>query len=147
MKLVVQRCKQCEVIVNKKVVGNISGGFLALLGIGKSDTIKDVEYLAKKLATLRIFEDANGKMNLDASQVGAELLIVSNFTLYGTTKGTNRPDFFDAMMPSGAEILYNKFIDECNKYSFKKIQTGIFGAEMQVNLQGDGPVTILMESK
>jgi len=146
MKVVVQRCKNCQVSVYDKVTGNISNGFLVLLGIGKKDTQKQVQYIVKKLAALRIFEDDSEKMNLDIMQTQGEILIVSNFTLYGATKGTNRPDFFDAMPPAEAKVLYDSFVEECKKYKFKSVQTGIFGAEMQINMKCDGPVTIIIEN-
>ena len=147
MKAVVQRCKNAQVIVQNKSVGRISHGFLVLLGIGQTDTEWDIEYLAKKIAGLRVFEDENGKMNLNISQIDGEILIVSNFTLYGNCYDGFRPSFSDAMMPAKAEDFYNKFIQVCQKYPFKNIQTGVFGADMQVEIENDGPVTIIIETE
>ncbi len=147
MKAVIQRCHQAQVVVEGKVVGDIGKGFLVLLGVGATDTEWDIKYLTRKIAGLRIFEDENGKMNLNISQIGGELLVVSNFTLYGNAYDGFRPSFSDAMMPARAEEFYNKFVQECQQYDFKKIQTGVFGADMTIDIKNDGPVTILIESE
>ena len=147
MKAVIQRCRAANVIVDGKCVGEISHGFLVLLGVGETDTTWDIEYLARKIAGLRIFEDDKGKMNLNSSQVDGEILIVSNFTLYGNAYDGFRPSFSSAMMPARAEEFYNKFILECQKYNYRKIATGVFGADMKVNVNNDGPVTIIIESE
>ena len=148
MKAVIQRCLNAKVEVKNKVVGNIKNGFVVFLGIGKNDTDKDLDYLVKKISGLRIFEDDNCKMNLNISQVKGEMLVISNFTLYAKTSHGFRPDFFDSMMPQMAEDYYEKFIENCKKTgAFNKIEHGIFGADMKVSVENDGPVTIIMESE
>ena len=146
MKLVVQRVKNADVAVDDKIVGKINQGFLVLLGIKYSDTKKDVDYLVKKLINLRVFTDENDKMNLPLSAVNGELLIISQFTLYGDCKKSgNRPSFTEAAKPEIAIPLYEHFISECKK-QISVVQTGIFGADMKVNLLNDGPVTIIIDS-
>lgn len=147
MRAVVQRCKNAEVKVDGKSVGKISHGFMVLVGIGESDTDWDIEYLAKKIAGLRIFEDENGKMNYNIEKVNGEVLIVSNFTLYGNVYDGYRPSFTEAMMPAKAEEMYNKFVKECEKYPYKKVATGLFGGDMKIDIHNDGPVTIIIESE
>ena len=147
MKLVIQRVKNASVSVDEKIVGKINQGFLVLLGIHNSDTKKDVDYLVKKLINLRIFTDDNDKMNLSLQAVNGELLIISQFTLYGDCKKSgNRPSFSEAAKPDIAIPLYEYFVNECKK-QLPVVQTGIFGADMKVNLLNDGPVTIIMDSK
>lgn len=146
MKLVIQRVKHADVTVDKKIVGKINAGFLVLLGIKSTDTKEDVDYLVRKLVNLRIFTDENDKMNLSIQTVGGELLIISQFTLYGECKKSgNRPSFSDAAKPDIAIPLYEYFIEECKK-QVKVVQTGIFGADMKVNLLNDGPVTIIIDT-
>ena len=147
MRAVIQRCKEATVKVDEKIVGQIFHGFMVLLGIGEDDTDWDISYLARKIAGLRIFEDADGKMNYSIDKVDGELLIISNFTLYGNPYDGFRPSFSHAMMPAKAEDMYNKFIEECKKYPFKKVQTGQFGGDMQIDVHNDGPVTIIIESE
>lgn len=144
MKLVVQRVSNAKVEVNGEIVGNIGKGFLVLCGITHSDTKKEVEYLAKKVCNLRVFEDENGKMNLGLKDVDGELLIISQFTLYGDTTGGNRPSFIEAAKPEIANELYEYFLEKCREYDIK-VEKGIFGADMKVSLLNDGPVTIIME--
>ena len=146
MKLVIQRVKNASVSVDEKIVGKINQGFLVLLGIHNSDTKKDVDYLVKKLINLRIFTDDNDKMNLSLQAVNGELLIISQFTLYGDCKKSgNRPSFSEAAKPDIAIPLYEYFVNECKK-QLPVVQTGIFGADMKVSLLNDGPVTIIMDS-
>ena len=145
MRIVVQRVKHASVTIEKKMHGKINQGFLVLLGISSEDTQKDADYLIKKLVKLRIFEDENEKMNLDLSQVNGELLIISQFTLYANCKEGNRPSFIEAAKPDKAIPLYEYFVKECKK-SIKKVETGIFGADMKVELLNDGPVTIIIDS-
>ena len=146
MKLVVQRVKNASVDVDKKTVGKIGNGFLVLLGIKTSDTIQDADYLVRKLINLRIFTDENDKMNLALKDVNGELLIISQFTLYGDCKKSgNRPSFSEAARPEIAIPLYEYFVNECKK-QIPIVETGIFGANMKVNLLNDGPVTIIIES-
>lgn len=147
MKAVVQRSQNAELIINQKVTGFITSGLVVLLGIGESDTEADAVYLAKKLSGLRIFEDENQKMNLNVLDLSGEIMIISNFTLYGDVKHGFRPSFSKAMMPQRAEELYNFFIEECKKYPYKKIATGSFGADMKLKLLNDGPVTIIIDTK
>lgn len=147
MKLVVQRVANAEVSVDEKTVGKINKGFLVLLGIKNTDTKEDVDYLVRKLINLRIFTDENDKMNLSIQAVNGELLIVSQFTLYGDCKRSgNRPSFSDAAKPDIAIPLYEYFINECKK-QIPVVQTGIFGASMKVSLLNDGPVTIILDSE
>ena len=146
MKLVVQRVQNAEVKVDEKIVGKINKGFLVLLGIKTDDTIEDANYLVRKLVNLRVFEDENDKMNLALKDVNGELLIISQFTLYGDCKKSgNRPSFIDAARPDVAIPLYEYFVSECKK-QIPVVETGIFGADMKVSLLNDGPVTILIES-
>ena len=148
MRAVIQRCLSANVEVEGKIIGNIQNGFVVFLGIGKNDNEQDLMYMVKKISGLRIFEDENQKMNKSISQVNGEMLVISNFTLYGNTSHGFRPDFFDSMMPQRAEEYVNKFIEECKKTNcFKKINTGKFGADMKVTVVNDGPVTIIIESE
>jgi D-tyrosyl-tRNA(Tyr) deacylase len=146
MKLVIQRVKNSSVSVDGKEVGKINQGYLVLLGIKIGDTKEDADYLVRKLINLRVFEDEEGKMNLSIKQVNGELLIISQFTLYGECKKSgNRPSFTDAAKPEEAIPLYEYFIEECKK-EIPVVETGIFGADMKVNLLNDGPVTILIDT-
>ena len=146
MRLVVQRVTQSNVKVDDKVVGQINKGFLVLLGIQATDTKKDADYLVKKLINLRIFSDENDKMNLALKDVSGELLIISQFTLYGDCKKSgNRPSFTKSAKPDVAIPLYEYFVAECKK-QIPVVQTGIFGANMKVSLLNDGPVTIILDS-
>lgn len=144
MKLVIQRVANAQVEVNGEVVGKIGKGFLVLCGITHTDTEKEADYLAKKLCNLRVFEDENEKMNLALKDVNGELLIISQFTLYGDTTGGNRPSFIEAAKPEMANKLYEYFLEKCKEYEIK-VEKGIFGADMKVSLLNDGPVTIIME--
>ncbi len=146
MRTVVQRVSSASVTVDGNVIGKINKGFLVLLGIKSTDTKQDVDYMVKKVINLRIFRDENDKMNLSLKDVNGELLIVSQFTLYGDASGGNRPSFIDAAKPDIAIPLYEYFVSECRK-KINLVQTGEFGADMKVELLNDGPVTIIMESK
>lgn len=146
MRLVIQRVKKSNVKVENKIVGEINNGFVVLLGIKSTDTKKDADYLVRKLINLRVFSDENEKMNLALKDINGELLIVSQFTLYGDCKRSgNRPSFSDSAKPDIAIPLYEYFISECKK-QISKVQTGIFGANMEVNIVNDGPVTIILDS-
>ena len=137
---------QSNVKVDDKVVGQINKSFLVLLGIQATDTKKDADYLVKKLINLRIFSDENDKMNLALKDVSGELLIISQFTLYGDCKKSgNRPSFTKSAKPDVAIPLYEYFVAECKK-QIPVVQTGIFGANMKVSLLNDGPVTIILDS-
>lgn len=144
MKLVVQRVKNAKVEVDGKTVGSINKGFLVLLGVTHADTRSEADYLAKKLCNLRVFEDENGKMNLGLKDVGGELLIVSQFTLYADCTQGNRPSFINAAKPDVANELYEYFCEKCMEQNIK-VEKGIFGADMKVSLLNDGPVTIILE--
>ena len=146
MRVVVQRVKQASVTINGKVNGKIGKGFLVLLGITSSDTTTDVDYLVKKVCNLRIFNDENNRMNLSLKDVSGALLIISQFTLYGDCSNGNRPSFIEAAKPNIAIPLYEYFISECKK-QISVVETGIFGADMKVNLLNDVPVTIIIDSK
>lgn len=144
MRLLVQRVLNSNVKVDGKVVGEINKGYMVLLGVTHDDDKEKADYLVNKLLNLRVFEDENGKMNLNIKQVGGELLIISQFTLYGNTKDGNRPSFIDAAKPDKANELYEYFIDKCKKENIKT-EAGIFGADMKVSLVNDGPVTVMLE--
>ncbi len=146
MRVVVQRVKHASVTINGTVNGKINNGFLVLLGIQSTDSEQDVDYLVKKVTNLRIFSDENDKMNLSLKDVNGGLLIVSQFTLYANCKEGNRPSFVEAAKPDVAIPLYEYFVSECKKI-IPVVETGIFGADMKVDLLNDGPVTIIMDSK
>lgn len=146
MKIVVQRVNNASVNVENNIVGKIDKGYVVLLGIKNTDTHKDVDYLVKKLINLRVFNDDKDKMNLSLLDVQGELLIISQFTLYGDCKKSgNRPSFTEAANAEIARPLYEYFINECKK-QIPIVQTGIFGADMKVSLVNDGPVTIIIDS-
>lgn len=144
MRLLIQRVKEAQVIVNEKVCGKIGHGLLVFLGIHKEDTPEKTDWLVKKLAHLRIFRDVEEKMNLDIQQVQGDVLVVSQFTLYGTLSG-HRPEFTEAALPEPAFLLYEQFISELSEELKRPIQSGVFGAIMEVSLINDGPVTFLLE--
>lgn len=146
MRAVVQRVKSAKVTVDEKKVGEIGGGFLVLLGVCDADDDTDLKYMADKILGLRVFEDAAGKMNLSLGDVGGELLVVSQFTLYGDCRKGRRPSFDKAGNPDHANRVYEQFLDYCKMQGFKT-EHGIFGADMQVELVNDGPVTLLLDSK
>lgn len=146
MRVVIQRVKNASVEIDNKVNGKINTGFLVLLGIASTDTKQDVDYLVKKVVNLRVFSDENDKMNLALKDINGELLVISQFTLYGNCKDGNRPSFIEAARPDVAIPLYEYFVEECKK-QIPVVETGIFGADMKVSLLNDGPVTIIIESK
>lgn len=146
MRAVVQRVKHSNVIVDNKIVGEIGKGFNVLLGISKDDTIEDVKYLKDKIVNLRVFEDDDGKLNKSLKEVNGELLIVSQFTLYGDCRKGRRPNFMEALGGEEAEKLYLEFVNLC-KDELSKVETGVFGAEMLVDIKNDGPVTLIIDSK
>jgi len=145
LRVVLQRVKEAKVTVEGKVVGQIQKGLVLLVGAKTGDSEKDVEYLADKCVNLRIFEDSEQKMNLSALDVKAEVLVVSQFTLYGDTRKGRRPSFTDALNPSEAEKLYLKFIEQI-KATGLKAESGIFGAKMLVEISNWGPVTFILKS-
>ena len=146
MRFVIQRVKKSTVEVENKIVGKIDKGFLVLIGITHDDTEKIADVMIKKLLNLRVFSDENDKMNLGLKDVNGELLLVSQFTLYADCKKGNRPSFTDAAKPELANRLYEYIIDKCKENGYS-VQTGIFGADMKVELLNDGPVTIILDSK
>lgn len=147
MRIVLQRVKSASVSIDDVVVGNINQGFLLLVGVGPEDTIDDASYLARKIAGMRIFSDENGKMNLSIDQIGGKILSVSQFTLFADTKKGNRPSFTGAASPEHAKQLYEEFNEIlCTEYGVT-VETGEFGADMQVSLVNDGPVTIILDTK
>lgn len=144
MRLLIQRVSKASVKVEGECVGKINKGFLVFLGITHEDTKDNVDYLVKKLYNLRVFEDENEKMNLSIKDINGEILIVSQFTLYADTSHGNRPSFINAAKPDEANELYEYFIEKAKQTGIK-IEAGIFGADMKVELLNDGPVTILLE--
>ena len=146
MRFVIQRVKEASVRVDKEVIGEIKTGYLVLIGVAESDTEQIADKMIKKMIGLRIFEDENGKTNLSLADVGGGLLLVSQFTLYANCKKGNRPSFIEAGSPDKANELYEYVIRECKK-SVPEVQTGRFGAEMEVSLVNDGPFTILLDSE
>lgn len=146
MRVVVQRARQAKVTVDGKVTGAIEHGLMLLVGITHEDTMKDLEYCAKKVANLRIFEDEQGKMNLSIKEVGGSILSISQFTLYGETKKGNRPSFIEAARPEVAEPLYHQFNQILRETYEIQVETGIFGAMMDVSFTNNGPVTLIVES-
>ena len=145
MRAVVQRVSQARVDVDGNTVGAIEGGLLVLLGVQAPDTERDADYLAAKIVSLRIFNDAQGKMNLDLQQVRGGVLVVSQFTLYGDTRKGRRPSFVQAAPPEQAEHLYEYFLEAAARHAVP-VAHGVFGAHMQVYLVNDGPVTLLLDS-
>ena len=145
MKLVIQRVKEASVAVDGKVTGSIQNGFLVLVGVGKNDTEEIADKYLKKMLGLRIFEDAQGKTNLSLGDVDGQLLLVSQFTLYANCKKGNRPSFVEAGLPDQAEHLYEYMVAEARK-AVQVVETGVFGAHMEVSLVNDGPFTIVLEN-
>ena len=146
MRAVVQRVKYASVTVENETVGKIDRGFLVLLGVGKGDTEAEADLLASKIAKMRVFCDENGKMNLSLGQIGGELLVISQFTLYANCVHGNRPDFFASEGPVRANELYEYFTEKVKALSECRTEKGIFGADMKVELLNDGPVTIILDT-
>ncbi len=146
MRAVIQRVKYASVKVENETVGKINEGFLVLLGVGKGDTEAEADLLAAKTAKMRVFCDENGKMNLSLSQIGGEILVISQFTLYASCVHGNRPDFFGSEAPDRANELYEYFVGKVASLSECKTERGIFGADMKVELLNDGPVTIILDT-
>jgi D-tyrosyl-tRNA(Tyr) deacylase len=145
MRLVIQRVKEARVIVDGQVTGAIRTGLVVFVGVAKTDTAQDADYLVDKLVGLRIFPDEAGKMNRDVQQAGGSLLVVSQFTLYGDCRRGRRPSFDLAALPNDALALYSHFVERARRGPVP-VETGVFQASMQVQLVNDGPVTILMDS-
>ncbi|WP_405276281.1 D-aminoacyl-tRNA deacylase [Methanobrevibacter sp.] len=144
MKLVVQRVTHASVEVDGEITGKIDEGLMALVGFGENDTTKEADYLARKLAKLRVFPDEDGKMNKSVLDINGKLLLVPQFTLYGKVK-KYRPSFHRALAPDKATELFDYFTDKCREYV--EVETGVFGAFMKVDLLNNGPVTILLEKE
>jgi D-tyrosyl-tRNA(Tyr) deacylase len=147
MKVVIQRVRSAQVAIDEKVVGQIEKGMLVLVGFEAADTLEDIDWVVAKTVNMRIFNDDNGVMNCSLLETGGSLLLVSQFTLHASTKKGNRPSYIQAAKPEIAIPLYEKSIQAFEWALQKPIQTGQFGADMQVSLLNDGPVTILIDSK
>ncbi len=147
MRALIQRVSQASVSINEQVKTKINQGLLVLLGIEESDNHDDIDWLCKKIAQLRIFDDNQGIMNLSIQDIDGELLVISQFTLHARTKKGNRPSYIKAARPEIAIPLYEKFINTMSDFIKEEIQTGEFGAMMQVSLTNDGPVTIIIDTK
>jgi D-tyrosyl-tRNA(Tyr) deacylase len=147
MRLVIQRVTEASVVVEGAVIGAIQKGLMILVGIEDADTQEDIDWLAGKATNLRIFDDAEGVMNLSVKDIGGDILLISQFTLHASTKKGNRPSYINASKPPIAVPLYESMIKTLEKEMGKPIQTGKFGADMKVSLLNNGPVTIIMDSK
>lgn len=147
MRAVVQRVREASVTVEGRVVSEIGGGLLVLLGIAETDTLEDIDWLVPKIGNLRIFGDASGVMNCPLKETGGDLIVVSQFTLLAQTKKGNRPSYIRAARPETAVPLYEAFVRQMEAFLGKKVGTGIFGADMKVALLNDGPVTIWIDTK
>lgn len=147
MRAVIQRVKHARVEVDAQIVGQIQQGLFVLLGIEHEDEPMDADWLAKKIAQIRIFGDENGQMNLDVAGVNGQILVVSQFTLHASTQKGNRPSFIKAARPEKAIPLYEYFLSELKNKVQSSVETGIFGADMQISLLNDGPVTIIIDTK
>lgn len=146
MRAIIQRVTRARVTVASRVAGEIKTGVLVLVGVGRADTSESVEYLAEKIANLRIFADDAGKMNRSLVEIGGSALVVSQFTLYGDTRGGRRPSYIQAASPEEANRLYEEFV-RCLRSFGVPVETGVFQAHMEVELVNDGPVTILLDSE
>jgi D-tyrosyl-tRNA(Tyr) deacylase len=146
MRVLLQRVSRAKVTVDGEVTGEIDQGLLVLLGAGEGDTDEDMEYVLDKTINLRIFADEDGKMNLSLEDIDAEMLVVSQFTLYADTRRGRRPSFVDAMGPKEADAMYEEFVSRARD-RVRKVETGVFGAMMDVELVNDGPVTIWIDSR
>ena len=147
MKVVIQRVSQATVKVSDKIISEIKLGFLILLGVEKSDSKQDIDWLVNKISNLRVFSDDDLKMNLSIKDINGEIIVVSQFTLHAKTSKGNRPSYIKAANPEQAEPIYKEFISQLKNESAVSVQSGVFGANMQVDIVNDGPVTIIMDSK
>ena len=145
MRAIVQRVKSSSLVIDGEEYSSIKKGFMVLIGITETDTIEDVKVMAEKITKLRVFEDENGKMNLSIQDINGELQVVSQFTLYADCHHGNRPSFTNAARPEVAIPLYEEFVKYIKEISCTKVVTGVFGADMKINLINDGPVTIYLE--
>ena len=147
MRAVIQRVSYARLFIDDEVYSKINKGLLILIGVENNDRINDIKWLAKKICEMRIFSDSNKKLNLSVRDILGEIMVVSQFTLLASTKKGNRPSYIKALKPKEAIKVYNNFIDELEKTFMKKIKTGLFGKEMKIELENDGPVTIIIDSK
>ena len=147
MRAVIQRVSRAKVEVNGQTEGAIQQGLLVFLGVEDADSTKDIEWLVRKIIHMRIFSDEAGKMNLSVKDISGQLLVISQFTLHASTKKGNRPSFIKAAPPKKAEALYEQVIASCSEALGKSIESGVFGAHMDVQLINDGPVTIIIDTK
>ncbi|MBS1522223.1 MAG: D-tyrosyl-tRNA(Tyr) deacylase [Bacteroidetes bacterium] len=147
MRAVLQRVTQASCMVDGNITGEIKNGFLVLLGIEDADTDEDLQWLAQKIASMRVFGDENGLMNKALSDINGDILLISQFTLFASTKKGNRPGFTRAARPDKAIPMYEQMIKVLEELTNKKVATGIFGADMKINLLNDGPVTIIIDTK
>jgi D-tyrosyl-tRNA(Tyr) deacylase len=147
MRVVIQRVQSASVTIDKKLFSAIEKGLLILVGIEEADTTEDIDWLCRKIIDLRIFADAEGKMNLSVKDAGGDILVISQFTLHASTKKGNRPSYIKAARPETAIPLYENFTTMLSNLYQKPVKTGVFGADMQVLLVNDGPVTICIDSK
>ena len=147
MRAVIQRVSYAKLFVDNEVYSKINKGLLILIGVENNDRINDIKWLAKKICEMRIFSDSNKKLNLSVRDILGEIMVVSQFTLLASTKKGNRPSYIKALKPKEAIKVYNNFVAELEKTFMKKIKTGLFGKEMKIELENDGPVTIIIDSK
>jgi D-tyrosyl-tRNA(Tyr) deacylase len=147
LKIVLQRVSSASVTIEKKIVAEIQKGLVILIGIETADLQEDIDWLVGKITKIRIFEDESQVMNLSVKDIDGEIIVVSQFTLHAATKKGNRPSYIKAAKPDVAVPLYESFVQQLEKELAKKIQTGLFGADMKVSLVNDGPVTIIIDSK
>jgi len=147
MRAVIQRVTQASCCVEEQITGAIEQGFLVLLGIEDADTTEDLDWLAQKISGLRVFSDENGLMNKSLADIDGNILLISQFTLFGTTKKGNRPGFTRAAKPDQAIPMYESMVAKLSSLIQKEVQTGIFGADMKISLLNDGPVTIIIDTK
>lgn len=147
MKLVLQRARKASVTINQEIKGSIDHGLVILVGIENSDSQEDIDWLVRKTCNLRIFNDDHGNMNLNVVDINGDILLISQFTLYASTKKGNRPSYIRAAKPSFAIPIYEKLIQTFEAERQRPIQTGVFGTDMQLTLTNDGPVTIILDSK
>ena len=147
MRAVIQRVSYATLFIDDEVYSKINKGLLILIGVENNDRVNDIKWLAKKICEMRIFSDSNKKLNLSVRDILGEIMVVSQFTLLASTKKGNRPSYSKALKPKEAIKVYNNFIAELEKTFMKKIKTGLFGKEMKIELENDGPVTIIIDSK
>lgn len=147
MRALIQRVKHADVVIDGRVNGEIGPGLLVFLGVHITDTQEDIDWLVKKVSQLRVFDDENGVMNRSVMDVDGEVLVVSQFTLYASTKKGNRPSYINAAPPEAAVPLYEAFVESMSTAIGKRVPTGVFGADMKVSLLNDGPVTIMIDTK